>query len=284
MSDKIKGMGAILMATCIWGGGFVALSKALETVDTLGLLAVRFLLAALFMGLIFFKNIKTLQLTEIKRGIPSGICLFMGFLTQSYALKLTTVANNAFLSALNVIFTPYFLWLIYRIKPGKKLFLASLMALMAVGFLTLHSAHLSVNLGTLFSLIDAVFFSLHLIFSSRMKGVSVQKITFIQFTVTGLLGLFGCLFFGGTIAFQTPAELFLLAYLTLFSTVLCYVLQIYGLKRLPTSLAAIILTSEAMFATLFASIFLKQALTLDMGISMILLVSAVSLATGREKN
>lgn len=282
MSEKTKGMLAILMATCVWGGGFVALSKSLETVDTMALLAVRFSLAALIMLALFFKEIKMIQWKEFKQGIPSGFCLFMGFTTQSLALKLTTVANNAFLSALNVIFTPYFLWFIYKKHPGKKIFMASLLALIAVGFLTLNSAGLALNLGTVLSLVDAVFFSLHLIFSSRMKGSSVKLITFIQFSVTAGLAFLACFLSGARIAFHTPLEIGLLVYLTLFSTIMCYVLQIYGIKRLPASLAAIILTSEAMFATFFASIFLHEALTLNILVSMILLISAVRLATKRD--
>ena len=49
----------LLLVAIIWGGGFIAGKVALETVSPQWILFVRFSLAALCMGLLFSRQIKT---------------------------------------------------------------------------------------------------------------------------------------------------------------------------------------------------------------------------------
>ena len=44
-------IGGLILVTVIWGGGFVASDMALESMEPFQIMAVRFLLAAVLMGL-----------------------------------------------------------------------------------------------------------------------------------------------------------------------------------------------------------------------------------------
>lgn len=121
MSNKVKGTLAVLIAAMIWGGGFIATSKSLDSFPTLTMLAIRFSLSAILILLLFFKRIKLMKRQEFLKALPLGVFLFLAFATQTYGLNFTTVSNNSFLTAMNVVFTPYLGWLLYK-KSLVKLF------------------------------------------------------------------------------------------------------------------------------------------------------------------
>ena len=49
---------SLLVTAILWGGGFVGVKDALETIEPLHLNAIRFSLAGIILSLIFFKRIK----------------------------------------------------------------------------------------------------------------------------------------------------------------------------------------------------------------------------------
>lgn len=279
MSDKTKGMLGLALAAVIWGGGFIATAGALQSFDTLSFLAVRFGLASLMMFIIFFKDIRKINLVEIEMGIPVGVVLFLAFTIQTYALEFTTVSHNAFLTATNVIFTPYLVWLVYKKKPANRVFLASFMTLLAVGFLTMDKLDLSFNFGDLLTLICAVFFSLHLIVSLRMRKVNVKITTFIQFVVVALLSLLSCFVFKPQVQALNLVAVGSLCYLVFFSTIICYMLQMYGTKHVNPSIMSIILSLETLCATIFGVIILGEPFNLRIALSMAVLLGAIALAS-----
>ena len=118
------GILGLLMVTVIWGGGFPASDMALESISPFQILAVRFFTATIFMALLAFKELKTTTKEEIKCGVLLGTSLFTGFALQIVGLQYTTVSNNAFLTATNVVFVPIIAFAIRRKKIEMRIFRA----------------------------------------------------------------------------------------------------------------------------------------------------------------
>lgn len=282
MSTKNKGIIAVLIAAMIWGGGFIATSKSLDSFPTLTMLAIRFSAAAVLIFIIFFKRIKKIKMTEFLKGIPLGIFLFLAFSTQTYALNFTTVANNSFLTALNVVFTPYIVWMLYKQKPSKSIFIASILSLIGVAILTMGGVSLSLNIGDMITLVAAVCFSLHVIWAGKMSDVDHVITTFIQMVVAAIIATIGAVIFDPKLEVVSSSAAFSLVYLIIFATVISYLLQMYGARHVSSSMVSILLSTEALFATILSVFILHESLDIKSVISIILMGVAVLISSKDE--
>lgn len=280
-----KGLLSIILAAMIWGGGYVATSSALDSFSPLVMLAFRFLLASGILILIKHEKIFSMTKEELFRSIPLGIFVFLAFFFQTIGVKYTTVSNNSFLTSMNVVMTPYILWFLTKKTPSKKVVFSSILATIGVGILTLKTGFSEVNIGDLYSLVGAMFFSLHVVWSQRCSDIHHTKTTFVQMVVAGMVALI--------LAFLTResfpefssmslSSLLSIIYLVVMATLIAYMLQMYASRSISPSLISIVLASEALFATIFSVIFLGEKITVRSSVSMILITLAVVLSSNED--
>lgn len=122
---KWLAIGALILVTVIWGGGFVASDIALESMKPFQIMMVRFLLASVLMGVISRGRRKSEEKLKdragaIKAGVLMGVTLFMGFAFQIIGLQYTTPSKNAFLTALNVVIVPFIAFVILKKKSVQR--------------------------------------------------------------------------------------------------------------------------------------------------------------------
>ena len=132
---KKKANFILICVTIIWGGGFIATDRALESFSPFSVMAVRFLGAAFLPFLISWRDIRSLPFRYLKEGVFTGIMLFLAFALQTFGLQLSTPSKNAFLTATNVIFVPYLLWLLAKRKPSRKELLSSVLCIVGIAML-----------------------------------------------------------------------------------------------------------------------------------------------------
>ena len=117
----------LLLVGILWGLGFVFVKIGLnEGIDPFYLSSIRFLLGFVALYLIFRKKVSKIVKRDIKAGIAIGFFQFMGYLTQTYGLTMTTASKNAFFTAINVIIVPYIFWILHKKKPDIFSFVASM--------------------------------------------------------------------------------------------------------------------------------------------------------------
>lgn len=146
----------LVVVTIIWGGGFIATSTALDTFPPFIIMMIRFLGASVFPLMISWKALKKLSREQWKHGVLTGIFLFLAFAFQTFGLMYSSPSKNAFLTATNVVFVPYLLWMFMRRKPTKKEISASLACVVGIALLTLKADALYLTMGDMLSLICAV--------------------------------------------------------------------------------------------------------------------------------
>ena len=98
---------ALLLAATFWGMGFVAGDMAAKAFPTFWIMAVRFLGAAVWMGLLFRRAVKSSTKEDIKAGMILGGLLFLAQPLQIIALRYTTPSKQAFLVTTYVIIVPF---------------------------------------------------------------------------------------------------------------------------------------------------------------------------------
>ncbi|MCR8744729.1 DMT family transporter [Romboutsia lituseburensis] len=275
----IAEFGLILIAM-IWGSGFVGTQLALDGgLTPLQLLTLRFFIGSILINLIFFKQIKeNINKEIIKKGTILGFFLFIAFTVQTIGILYTTPSKNAFITAANVVIVPFIGFFVYKRKLDKIGIISSIMTLIGIGILSLE-ADLSINIGDFLTLICAFGFAFHIFFTSEFASkYNPIALTGIQFTVAFILSLV-CQLFMGEMQIDTQVNGYLGAlYLGIFSTTIAFLLQTICQKMVDGTKTAIILSTEAVFGTLFSVLILKEIVTVKMLIGSAIIFTSIIMA------
>ena len=277
---KWLAIGGLILVTVIWGGGFVASDIALESMKPFQIMMVRFLLASVLMGMISLgqKNREEKSVDRIgaiRAGILMGIALFVGFSLQIIGLQYTTPSKNAFLTALNVVIVPFIAFIILKKKIGAKGIIGAILSVVGVALLSLNG-NLTLGLGDALTLICAVGFAFQIFFTSEfVKKYPVSVLNMVQMVTAFVLSAVSLVFFGET-DFQVTTQGWLsVLYLGVISTTLCYLLQTACQRYVDETKAAIVLSMESVFGTIFSIIILHEVITLRMVIGCVIILTAV---------
>ncbi len=272
---KYLAIAGLTAVTVIWGGGFVASDMALESLLPFQIMAIRFLLASALMGAASIRELKSAGLREIRAGVLMGISLFVGFAFQIVGLQYTTPSKNAFLTALNVVMVPFIAFAVLKKKVSAKSIAGAVMAVVGVGLLSLEK-NLSLGLGDALTLICAVGFAFQIFFTSEfVKKYRAVVLNFVQMLTAVALSAVSMLLFRETEFHVTAKGWLSVLYLGAVSTALCYLLQTASQKYVDETKAAIILSMESVFGTLFSILILHEQVTLRMACGCAIILAAV---------
>ena len=281
---KGTAIGGLILVTLIWGGGFIASDMALESLGPFQIMMLRFLLASILMGAGSIKVLKTIKKEEIIAGSLMGVALFTAFALQIVGLQYTTPSKNAFLTSLNVVIVPFIAFVILKKKVGFKGILGACLSVVGVAVLSLQG-DFSLGLGDTLTLVCAVGFAFQIFLTSQfVQKYRVAVLNCVQMTVSFILSVFGMIIFKET-HFQITAKGTLsVIYLGAVSTAICYLIQTVCQKYVDETKAAIILSMEAVFGTVFSVIILHEVITLRMVIGSMIILAAVIISNLSEAN
>ena len=270
-----KHMGEIGLFTIaiIWGSGFIgtklALDGGLSPVQTL---TVRFFIASLILGTIFFKQIrKNIDKKSLIGGILLGIFSFIGFSTQTMALLYTTVSKNAFITAVNVVIVPFIGFFIYKRKLDKLGIISSFIALSGIGILSLQ-ADFTVNFGDFLTFLCAIGFAFHIFFTGEFsEKYNTYVLVVTQFVVAFLLSAILQIFTDQININATTMGIMGALYLGVFSTAVSFLLQTICQSKVEQTRSAIILSTESLFGAILSVLLLHETVTIRMVIGLSLI-------------
>ena len=276
--NKVAFISDLMLAAValIWGLGFPVTQMAIDAQLSSGLIvALRFLIAAAVMGIIFRREVRTITPRDALLGCVAGLILGMAFLLQVMGQSMTTPSNSAFLTSLNVIIVPFLSWGFFHQRPTRKMLLVALGCLVGALVLTLSPGEgLQLGFGDLLVLCCAVAFSLHISYLGWVAGrIEVKK---------------GGLY---TLVFELPqiaeadfaAGWMPILYMGLLSTAFAFFAQTYAQKHTSPARAAVILGCEGLLGSIFSVLLGYEPLTVNLVVGgaiifLSLLVMEVNLA------
>lgn len=271
----------LLSVAVIWGWGFIAGKIALETASPQWILFFRFSIAAICILALFFKQIKNADKACVRWGILIGLLQFAALFVQLFALQYTTTAKQSFLAATYVLFTPFAARILYRKKILPKNYIASLLALPGIAFLSLRGSA-EIQIGDFITLGFALLFSAQIVIVGNLpEKCKTIPITFYQTLASAV--------FAGIAAFCTgiPNGLFSIhswtgiVYLGVINTAVALGLQNFAQKYTSESHAALLLSLESVFGLLFSILYYGDILTLRMAIGCALIFAALLVSNRR---
>lgn len=252
---------SLLFVAAVWGGGFVAVKDALNTMTPMFLMAIRFTLASAILYTFLHRKIGKLTKDDFKKGSVVGVFLFLAFATQTYGLQFTTASKQGFLTATYVVIVPLLYWLLYKKPPKMEAFIGSFLTIVGIGFISLESS-LSLNLGDMLTLICAVFFAAHIISIEYFaKDMNIYKLAFLQIFIAAILCVLAAFITEPVPSSLSSRAWFAIIYLATFSTFLCFTIQTIAQKYTTSSHASIIMSLESVFAAIFGILLLEEKMT-----------------------
>lgn len=141
---------SLILATTIWGFGFVAVKESVTHITPIQVLFIRFFSSAFFLIIIYYNSIRSSRLQTIKRGFILGFFLFLAFWTQTIGIFYTTPGKNAFLTSTNVVIVPFLYWLIRGKKPKFFHIVSALLCVLGVFLLSYSGDAFYLNKGDFF--------------------------------------------------------------------------------------------------------------------------------------
>lgn len=299
---QIIAMAGSLLAACIWGLAFVVMKDGLNQVSAAYMIAIRFTVAAIIIGLVFIKRLNKINLSYIKKASLIGLFVFFAYLFQTIGCNYTSPGKNAFLSTAFVILLPLYSWLVLRKRPSVFVFAAVVLQMLGIALLSLGhdiTEGIKFSLGDWLTLLCAFFYCLQMFYQSYYSKNSQEDdpfvYAFVQFVAAAILSWITALFYDGqnnclTLNLQllsvsdlcSRGFLLSLVYLGVFSTAVALVLQNIGLKYLKPSLATILLSFESVFGMLFSILIpvngVRESITVWGLVGCAMMVLAVILA------
>lgn len=266
----------LVIVTIIWGGGFIATSTALDTFPPFYIMMIRFVGASVVPLMISWKALKQLSSEDVRHGIITGIFLFLAFAFQTFGLKYSTPSKNAFLTATNVVFVPYLLWIFMHRRPNKKEMIASLLCVIGIALLTLKSDAMQLSGGDVLSLVCALFFAAHIISLERYSAhINVFAMTAMQMLTAGVISTICALMLEEAPAQVGTSAIGSLLFLIFGSTMLAYLLQTCAQKYTTANSASLILSMEALWASIFSFLIFHEVMSVPMLLGACLIFASI---------
>jgi len=268
---------SLLLVALAWGGGFVVLKDALDSITPFYIMAIRFTMATFIMCIFFMKKLKNITKKDIHAGLIIGFLLFLGFATQTVGLKYTAAGKQAFLTGTNVVIVPFLAWFVHKHRPDGYAIASTFLALIGIGLLTLQGS-LAMNKGDILTLFCAVFFAAHIVSVGYFaKDMDPFLLALLQMAVAAVL------FIVFATALEPVPRAFnrqmygAVTYLVLFPTLMAFLIQNVAQKQTTSTHAALILCLESVFGIVLSVIFLKEEFTIQMITGCVLIFMAIIL-------
>ena len=260
----------MLLAASIWGFAFVAQRVGMETMGPHWFNSLRFFIGVVALTPVVIWMDRTQAKSSIEGpksstksllmgGAVAGLLLFIGATFQQVGLQYTTAGKAGFITGMYIFFVPL-IGLFFRMKTGLGTWLGAAIALWGLYLLSINE-DFTLSKGDTLQLTCAVAFAGHVLMigylASRMDTV---KLSLVQFFVAGLLAMILALYFEQLTWGMIKSTAVPLLFAGVMSTGIAYTLQTIAQQHAHPSHAAIILSSEGVFAVIGGFLLLNEVL------------------------
>ncbi|WP_158883039.1 DMT family transporter [Rhodanobacter sp. L36] len=240
----------LLVMTAVWGSTFVLIKDVVARMPVADFLAVRFAIAAAVMLLMFAKPVLQIGRKQIARGLLLGAIYGVGQLLQTWGLSLIAPSVSGFVTGMYVVFTPILAMLLLRQRITGVVWLAVLLSTAGLALLSLNGV--SINAGVWLTLASAALYGLHIVgLGQWSRQGEAFGMSAVQMVAIAVVCLMATLPHGPTLPPDRAAWLGVL-YMALIAGAGAMLMQTWAQSHLPAARAAIVMTTEPVFAAAFA--------------------------------
>lgn len=252
---RLRGTLMLLAASFFWGTTFVAQILGMDGLGPYTYAAARFALGVLFIGALWFlyrdkraeqRRVGTFR-SGFRAGIPVGLAMFVGVTLQQVALLYTTAGKTAFITTVYIVLVPLAAVLLgQRVRAVQ--WGGAVLAFAGVYFLSAHG-EITINTGDLLVLICSFFWMAQILLIDRYaRAVDAIELCFMQMIVCTIGSAVLAAIYESFAWIDIWGAAVPILYAGLFSCGVAYTCQILGQAYVEPTQAAILMSTEAIFA------------------------------------
>ncbi len=240
----------LLVVAAVWGSTFFLLKDVVDRVPVPDFLAVRFVVAAVALAVLFPRAVGRLSPADRRVGVLLGLLYGGAQLLQTVGIQTTSASVSGFITGTYVVFTPFLAALLLRTRLGWAAWTAVALSTLGLGLLSLQG--FAIGAGELLTLASALFYALHIVGLGRWSRSSEAiGLTVVQLATVAVVCTVGALPGGLTLPHRAY-DWGVLVYMAVVAGAGALVVQTWAQAHLAPTRAAVIMTMEPVWAATFA--------------------------------
>ncbi len=244
----------LVLTTLLWGTSFIITKNLTQEVPIFLYLGIRFSIAII--GFIpYFIHIKRINKKILLFGTLTGLMYYSAIVFQTLGIQTTTAGKAAFITGLSTIMVPFITWLGFRKVIKKRVWLAVIISISGMVFLSLEGES-NIIIGDFLVLLCAVLYAFFIVLNDRyVRIVDVYLYSAVQLITISVLSFGGAFLLNETYDLMNVSLPFWLIfiYMGLVVTTGTFIFQNWSQQHQGSTQTAIIFTLEPVFAVIFAS-------------------------------
>ena len=278
----------ILIGSILFGFSYIISVIGFENgLTPFELITGRMFIASAVLNLVFFKKIDLGNKPELIAGAVIGLFMFGILAFQVMGLQHTTPSISAFVSSTYVVIIPFIHWAYYKQAPDRYSNIGAILTIVGVGFISLNE-ELYISIGIILTLICAIFGAFQIfateVYSKKFDPVNLTIIMLNTCFLIGFVAMMGVRVYSGqpSLIFA-PVNMGILLVSGVMATIIPFLLQNIGQKYISATKASLMMSTEAIFGTLFSIIIFNETLNMKMIIGCLLIIFAIVIAETKLK-
>jgi drug/metabolite transporter (DMT)-like permease len=262
--QRLKADLLLLFAAAVWGSAFYFQKTAMDHVGPFLFIGARAALAALCLAPLALREAHEAGGSPPRRvwiaGLCAGLAFFVAAALQQEGLITATVTNAGFLTALYVIATPIIAWVFLGRLPALMVWPAIILAFSGAWLLG-GGTLAGFSRGDGLIALSAFVWGAHLLITSAASPFGRPvAFTTLQFAIVAIAGLMMAVMLEPVSLDRLVAAAPAIAYVGILSSAVTFTLLAVALKSTPPNEAAILVSTETLFAAAAGVILLGERL------------------------
>ncbi len=255
----------LLLNAIFWGSSYIWSKMLLNFLPAFSIL---FICAALGLAATFLLFRRQLGNFSKKIILVSTLISLVSVVSNIFcmlALKRTSGSNTAFIVQLSIVITPVIMAILEKKHPSLRTVLLALSALLGIYLITCAGKGFNINVGDIFALCNAVFFSLFIALQNKFSQVANPiQFTFIQhLTNLGAFLVLSMVFESGSITYSNMLSpvFVLLICLNAMVTIFTALFQSSAIKYVRPESATVLYAFEPVTTAILGALLLGEHFT-----------------------
>ncbi|WP_395694729.1 DMT family transporter [Nocardioides sp.] len=252
----------LLGVTASWGSSFFMIHDLVERVPPLDFIAVRFAIAGVLLLLVAPRSVLRLSAAARRQAAVLGVVYGVAQVLQTTGLAHTAASVSGFITGMYVVLTPLLAAVLLRNRITLMTWAA--VALAFAGLAVLSLSGFSIGYGEALTFVSAVLFALHIVglgaWATEADALGMAILQVVAVAVICLVASAP----GGIVLPQSTADWTTVVYLAIFPAGLALLGQTWAQAHLSATRTAIIMSTEPVFAALFAIALGGESVTVRM--------------------
>ncbi|MGN7785975.1 DMT family transporter [Niabella sp. 22666] len=266
----------LVIGTAFWGISFVFVKEGISNNSPFIFLFYKFLIAAVVLAVVFYKELPLLSRQIAKTGALAGLSLLAGTICQTIGLQYTTVSNSAFITGLDVLLIPILKLVVYKKSVQPRVWIACIIAFTGLYIIAAKNG-IHLNVGDIWTAVGALGFAFYVLQTGRHAHLPHPMLRVIVVMFTCALG---CLVAGlwGTNNIWLPSGFHFwkgALFAAIPATAYMYGVQNISQRYLDEEKIALAYLCEPIFATIAGVLLINEVITIHTYVGGSLIIAGI---------